>query len=45
MTSQEYRTLLLLEYKVREISQEDFDKMLMCFAMKFYKEQIELNKK
>lgn len=45
MTSEDYRTLLLLEYKVKEISKQDFDKMLMCFAMKFHKEQVELNKK
>jgi hypothetical protein len=38
-TSEDYRRILNLEYKNKELSKEDFDNTLMHFAMLFHKEQ------
>jgi hypothetical protein len=40
MTSQNYRDILNLEFKNREITPEDFDNTLMHFAKLYHAEQL-----
>lgn len=43
MKSKNYREILNHEYKVRELTEDEFDNTLMHFAILYHKEQLKSN--